>query len=312
LIDQEKSASEPAARMKTLRAALGAIAVNLIVALLAYLLWNLALLAYLFWNLWIPATSTKDNAARANPPIVVGAEPTPSPAPAASYVVLHARIEMIYVPGGSFLMGSPENEPGRRSSEGPQHHVTVPSFYIGKYEVTQAQWRAVISGNQSYFEGDDLPEYVSWNDAKEFCRKLSQMTGAEYRLPTEAEWEYACRAKTDGAYAGDLGAMAWYSENSGGRIHPIGQKRPNAFGLYDMQGNVSEWCEDYWHDDYANAPSDGSAWVNTHERGSGRVYRGGLWNSTAAECRSASRNNAFLPDGGLDLAWGFRLARTYH
>ena len=171
--DRENAASEPAkaeppVRWKTLRVARGAIGANLIIALLAYMLWNLALLAYLLW----PAISTKVNAA-ANPPIEVGAKPIPSPSPAASYVVLPGDIEMIFVPGGSFLMGSPENEPDRRSSEGPQHQVNVPSFYIGKYEVTQAQWRAVIGGNQPDIN-DDFPESVSWNEAKAFCRKLSR------------------------------------------------------------------------------------------------------------------------------------------
>ncbi len=216
--------------------------------------------------------------------------------------------EMVYVPGGSFLMGSPENEPGHKANE-ELHRVTVRSFYIGKYEVTQAQWRAVMGNNPSYFKGDDLPVEVSWDDAKEFCRKLSQMTGKEYRLPTEAEWEYACRAKTTGAYAGDLDAMAWYYNNAGNKTHPVGQKQPNAFGLYDMHGNVWEWCEDDWHNSYANAPSDGSAWVDISARGSLRVYRGGGWSYFAVLCRSAGRTGVAPGYRFYDL--GFRLLRTY-
>jgi formylglycine-generating enzyme required for sulfatase activity len=183
-------------------------------------------------------------------------------------------------------------------------------FYMGKYEVTQAQWRAAMGSNPSQFKGDDLPvENVSWNDAKEFCRKLSQMTGREYRLPTEAEWEYACRAGTTGAYAGDLDAMAWYDKNSGGKTHPVGQKQPNAFGLYDMHGNVWEWCEDDWHNSYNGAPNDGRAWVDISARGSYRVFRGGGWNSYAVSCRSAYRNCWAPGDRGSRL--GFRLLRTY-
>jgi formylglycine-generating enzyme required for sulfatase activity len=162
----------------------------------------------------------------------------------------------------------------------------------------------------SRFKGDDLPvENVSWNDAKEFCRKLSQMTGKEYRLPTEAEWEYACRAKTTGAYAGDLDAMAWYSKNSDSRTHPVGQKQPNAFGLYDMHGNVWEWCEDVWHDNYNGAPDDGRAWVDISARGSYRVVRGGGWNGNAVLCRSAFR--VWVTPGGRHVSLGFRLLRTY-
>ncbi len=218
-------------------------------------------------------------------------------------------LEMIFVPGGSFKMGSPKGVGG--DYERPQRNVTVPDFYIGKYQVTQAQWEAVMGKNPSYFKGDpDLPvENVSWNDAKQFCEKLTKMTGENYRLPSEAEWEYACRAGTTGDYAGDLDAMAWYSENSGGKTHPVGQKQHNAFGLYDMHGNVWEWCEDDWHDSYAGAPKDGRAWVDTPSRGSVRVFRGGGWHYGAVACRSASRGS-YAP-GIRCHNLGFRLLRTY-
>jgi len=204
------------------------------------------------------------------------------------------NLVMKRVPGGEFLMGSPDNENGRSSNESPQHRVTVPSFYIGKTEVTQAQWKAVMGGkNPSNFKGDDLPvETISWNDAKEFCKKLSQMTGKTYRLPSEAEWEYACRAGTTGAYAGELDAMAWYSDNSGGKTHPVGRKQANRFGLFDMHGNVWEWCEDVWHDSYGgqhgNPPSDGSAWLTGGEQ-QYRVLRGGSWGDYSRYARSADR-----------------------
>jgi formylglycine-generating enzyme required for sulfatase activity len=240
------------------------------------------------------------------------ASPTPTPRKPRAIPTprrVAPEIEMVYVTGGSFLMGSPENEPGRYKDEGPQHRVTVQDFYIGKYEVTQAQWRAVMGTNPSSFKGDNLPvENVSWNDAKEFCRKLSQMTGKEYRLPTEAEWEYACRAKTTGAYAGDLDAMAWYDKNSGSKTHPVGQKQPNAFGLYDMHGNVWEWCEDQWHDSYNGAPTDGRAWTDISATGSDRVFRGGGWGYYAVICRSADRHNGAPGDRGDYV--GFRLVRV--
>ncbi|MCI0389645.1 MAG: SUMF1/EgtB/PvdO family nonheme iron enzyme [Acidobacteria bacterium] len=218
-------------------------------------------------------------------------------------------IEMVLVPGGSFLMGSPESENGHSDKEKPRHSVTLRDFHIGKYEVTQAQWRAVMGGNPSHFKGDDLPvENVSWNDAKDFCRRLSEMTGAKYRLPTEAEWEYACRAKTDSAYAGALDAMAWYGNILDVKTYPVGRKQPNAFGIYDMHGNVWEWCEDDWHKSYENAPSDGSAWVDQPKRGAYRVVRGGDWNDNAVKCRSANRS-ADAPGNRLAAFLGFRIVK---
>ncbi|MGH9754982.1 MAG: SUMF1/EgtB/PvdO family nonheme iron enzyme, partial [Blastocatellia bacterium] len=219
-------------------------------------------------------------------------------------------LEMIFVPGGTFKMGAPKGF--WRFDEKPLHDVTVPAFYIGKYQITQAQWEAVMGNNPSYFKGDPaLPvENVSWNDAKEFCKKLSQMTGKDYRLPSEAEWEYACRAGTTGDYAGDLDAMAWYTENSGGKTHPVGQKQPNAVGLYDMHGNVWEWCEDAWHNDYSGAPTDGSAWLSGGDS-SRRVLRDGSYFYLARLCRSAYRGSYVARD--LVLNVGFRVvvsART--
>jgi eukaryotic-like serine/threonine-protein kinase len=221
-------------------------------------------------------------------------------------------IEMVDIPSGSFLMGSPASEQDRSENEGHQRRVTVSGFSIGKYEVTQAQWYAVIGNNPSNNKGDDLPvENVSWEDAKEFCHKLSQMTRRTYRLPTEAEWEYACRAGTTGAYAGDLNAMAWqgiHYGNSGGKTHPVGQKQPNKFGLHDMYGNVSEWCEDDWHDDYNGAPSDGQAWLGVYSADFDRVNRGGDWRfASSAWFHSASRSKA--PSSARWAHLGFRVVR---
>ena len=201
--------------------------------------------------------------------------------------------------------------------ERPQHDVTVPSFYMGKFEITQVQWEAVMGAekNISYFKGDNLPvENVSWIDATEFCQKLSQLTGTTYRLPNEAQWEYACRAGTTGYYAGKLDDFAWYGDNSGkeridalklwnsdfanyrklltdnsNQTHPVGQKMPNAFGLYDMHGNVWEWCEDIWHDSYMGAPTDGSTWISGGDS-SRRILRGGSWDGNSDVCRSALRS----------------------
>jgi formylglycine-generating enzyme required for sulfatase activity len=220
------------------------------------------------------------------------------------------RLEMVGVPDGEFLMGSPEGEEGRENNEGPQHRVTIQAFSIGKYEITQAQWKAVMDGNNpSNFNGDDLPvEGVSWEDAKEFCQKLTQMTGKRYGLPSEAEWEYACRARTTGAYASDIDKMAWYYDNSGAKTHLVGQKLANAFGLYDMHGNVREWCEDVWRNSYdgerGNQPTDGSAWLSGEDLRF-RAMRGGSWKDHSREVRSAARTT--VSPGGRIIYLGLRV-----
>ena len=195
-------------------------------------------------------------------------------------------LEMILVPAGKFRMGS-----DRYDDEKPLHEVTMPSFYIGKFQITQKQWQSVMGNNPSRFKGDYLPvEAISWDNAQSFCEKLGAMTRKAFRLPSEAEWEYACRAGTTGDYAGNLDAMAWYKDNSDGKTHPVGLKRPNAFGLYDLHGNVLEWCEDVWHENYEGAPKDSSAWTygSNQKR---RVLRGGSCTSKAEECRATSRYN---------------------
>lgn len=280
-------------------------------------------------------------------------------------------LDMVYIPGGRFWMGSPESELERLESEGPRHQVSIPSFYMGKYAVTQHQWRTVCQlafdvdihldkPDPSYFKGDELPvEKVTWNEAVEFCKRLSKRTGNTYRLPSEAEWEYACRAETltpfffgqeittsrvnyGGADPKGLKSkrelverMAREDFQSGvvstefivqargrlcsgslseeftsqsrdellnelkntqaGTTTKVGSFPPNKFGLYDMHGNVREWCQDVWHDSYAGlfrtAPTNGRAWL---EGGSQklRVVRGGSWDSNPRDCRSASRFNA--------------------
>jgi formylglycine-generating enzyme required for sulfatase activity len=197
-----------------------------------------------------------------------------------------AQIQMMSIPGGTFRMGSPESETGRDLDEGPQNEVTVATFYLSKYEVTQAQYKSVMGANPSNFKGDDLPvESVTWNDAVDFCRQLSQLTHRNYRLPTEAEWEYAARAGTTGPFAGNLDAMTWYNGNASGRTHPVGQKQPNAFGLYDMNGNVWEWCQSKYKT-YPYKADDGRE--NLQETAV-RVIRGGSWDNSELSCRSAYR-----------------------
>ena len=199
-------------------------------------------------------------------------------------------MEFVKIPAGEFMMGS-----NYGSDEDPVHKVTIEEpYYLGKFEVTQEQWREVMGNNPSSFEGDSHPvESVSWDDVQEFIEKLNELEGTnKYRLPSEAEWEYACRAGTTTSYSfGDdnskLGDYAWYDKNSGDKTHLVGQKKPNPWGLYDMHGNVWEWHQDEWHSDYDGAPLDGSAWEDGSS--SSRVLRGGSWFSFAGYCRSANR-----------------------
>ena len=189
-------------------------------------------------------------------------------------------IEMVYVKGGTFTMGAiSEQGADAYDDEKPAHSVTLSDFYIGKYEVTQAQWRAVMGSNPSSFKGDNLPvENVSWNDIQKFIQKLNAQTGKEFRLPTEAEWEYAARggSKSRGyKYSGsnNIGDVAWYSGNSGSKTHPVGQKQPNELGIYDMSGNVWEWCSD-WYGSYSSSSQTNPKGPNS---GDYRVLRGGDW-----------------------------------
>jgi len=217
-----------------------------------------------------------------------------------------AEIQMIFIEGGTFTMGC-TSEQGNDcfNWEKPAHQVTVNGFYIGKYEVTQAQWRAIMGNNSSYFKGDNLPvEVVSWNDIQEFIRKLNAQTGKQYRLPTEAEWEFAARGgnRSQGyKYSGSntVGNVAWYDGNSG-RTHAVGSKSANELGIYDMSGNVWEWCSD-WYGDYSSNAQTNPEGPST---GSYRMIRGGSWNTSPM--RVSNRFNS-MP-GDLCNSLGFRLA----
>ena len=216
-------------------------------------------------------------------------------------------LEMIKIPAGSFMMGSDEYD-----AEKPQHKVNLQEFYLGKHPVTQEQYQAIVGTNPSSFKDNpkNPVEQVSWDDAQAFCQKLSEKTGKKYRLPSEAEWEYACRAGTQTRYYfGDdekhLGEYAWFDENSDSKTHPVGQKKPNNWGLYDMGGNVWEWCEDGWHENYKDAPNDGNSWNDNHSQSSLRLLRGGSWYLNSRCCRSAVRCR-FLA-GNRNYYGGFRL-----
>lgn len=228
-------------------------------------------------------------------------------------------LDMVLIPSGTFIMGSPDSELERRANEGPQHEVTVPAFAIGQYPVTQAQWKAVMGNNPSTHLGDRRPvNNISWNEAADYCHKLSLQTGRDYRLPSEAEWEYACRAGTATPFhfgetitsnLANIRSLESYASAPIGdyrrQTTDVGLFPPNAFGLYDMHGNVWELCSDHWHDNYIGAPKDGSAWV-TGGKSASRIPRGGSFVSEPGFCRSAYRV-AFSVDFKTHPL-GFRLA----
>ena len=215
-----------------------------------------------------------------------------------TYYANGVAFQMVEVRGGTFTMGATsEQGSDAESDEKPAHNVTLRDYYIGKTEVTQALWEAVMGNNPSWFKGENQPvEMISWNDCKEFISKLNSLTGKRFRMPTEAEWEYAARggSKSRGyKYSGSntLDDVAWYWDNSGRKTHPVGTKSPNELGLYDMSGNVYEWCSD-WDGDYSSAEQTNPKGPDS---GAYRVYRGGSWYCDAKLCRCSGRHD-YGPD----------------
>ena len=235
-----------------------------------------------------------------------GEEPEPQPGEGKTFTANGISFTMIAVEGGSFQMGSTAGD----SDEKPVHEVKVNSFSIGQTEVTQELWEAVMGSNPSNFKGNKLPvERISWNDCQTFLTKLNQLTGQKFRLPTEAEWEFAARGGIQSksfTYSGSntIDDVAWYTSNSDSKTHEVATKTPNELGIYDMSGNVWEWCQDWYGSDYysssvVNNPTGPSS-------GSYRVYRGGRWGNSATNCRVANRNYNTPTITGDYL--GFRLA----
>lgn len=217
-------------------------------------------------------------------PPVAGDEP-------GNTVINSIGMKLAYIPPGNFTMGSPKTEPGRIPNETRRHVTFAKGFRIGVTEVTQKEWRLIMETSPGFFKGDDLPvERITWREANEYCRRLSEKEKKRYRLPTQAEWEYACRAGTTTAYytggnEAALAAAGWYLGNSGNQSHPVGRKKPNRWGLYDMHGNVSEWCAKPPDSDTTGSKS---AQLDREEKAL-RDLRGGSWGLNASECRSASR-----------------------
>lgn len=225
------------------------------------------------------------------------------------FTVNGVLFEMVRVEGGTFRMGATSEQGGdAERDEKPVHSVKLNTFYIGKTEVTQALWQAVMGSNPSHFKGADLPvENVTWYDCQNFIQKLKSLTGQKFRLPTEAEWEFACRGgnKSRGyKYSGsnNLGSVAWYNGNSGGKTRPVGTKAPNELGIYDMSGNVWEWCNDWYADYTANSQTHPTG----PQSGSLRVCRGGGWDNYAGSRRSSNRSNSSPTNRSSSL--GLRLA----
>lgn len=216
-------------------------------------------------------------------------------------------VEFVWVPGGCFRMGDTFGDGG--PMEKPVHEVCVDGLYVGKYPVTQIQWERVMGTTPSKFFGKQLPvEQVSWDDAQSFISRLNSQSGKKYRLPTEAEWEYAAKGGKEHKFAGTNSALeledyAWNSQNSGGKTHPVGEKKPNPFGLYDMSGNVFQWCSD-WYDEnyYGYSPKDNPQGPSA---GRYRICRGGTWQLPASALTIRYRTTPRNPDS--DLSYGFRI-----
>ncbi len=232
--------------------------------------------------------------------------------PLLRFTVQNCVFDLVFVEGGTFRMGMERDDPDSWGDEQPVHDAQVPGFYLGRLPVTQDLWTAVMGDAPAFFNGARRPvEQVSWEDAQKFMDKLKEITrGEPFRLPSEAEWEFAARGgiyNTGCKYAGTnrVKETAWFAQNSHGETKPAGRKFPNELGLYDMSGNVWEWCGDQWHGNYEGAPGDGSAWVD-REEGSYRVYRGGSWDRASRRCRAADRGR-WLPVLRV-FYLGFRLA----
>jgi formylglycine-generating enzyme required for sulfatase activity len=221
-------------------------------------------------------------------------------------------LEFVLIPAGTFVMGSPPDDESAFDWEKPAHQVTISRpFYMSRYEVTQGQWEKLMGNNPSCFKGRNNPvEQVSWEEAQVFIRKLNRKEGtSKYRLPTEAEWEYAARAGSQTRYhfgegEGNLGEYDWYFENSGGKTHPVGRKKPNAWGLFDTAGNVWEWVNDWYDRDYySRSPGIDPPGAENVDI---RVCRGGGWDGFAGDCRAVVRSGC--EPGYRSSSLGFRLA----
>ena len=249
---------------------------------------------------WVTRGKPGGNGSTAALPVSAPA-PAPPPQPGQEWkigLIGNITMELVWIAPGNFTMGSPATEASRYLDEGPQMQVTLTKdFWLGKYPVTQQEWQAIMGANPSHFPGAGITapvEDVSWDESMAFCKKLTDADHAagrlpanyRYTLPTEAQWEYACRAGTTGPYAGNLPDIAWYAANSGNTTHPVGMKQPNAWGLYDMQGNVWQWCLDWY------GPYPGGVLRDPTGPASGpeHVFRGGSWSFAAGDCRAASRN----------------------